>query len=32
MEHLDRINKIPDLIEPKVGELAKVYLEEEFEY
>lgn len=32
MEHLDRIKKIPDLIEPKIGELAKVYLEEEFEY
>jgi len=30
-EHLDRVKNLPDLIEPKPGELAEVYLEEEFE-
>jgi len=30
-EHLERIRKIPDLTEPKPGELAEAYLEEEFE-
>jgi len=30
-DHLEKIRKIPDLIEPKPGELAHVYLEEEFE-
>lgn len=30
-EHLERIRKIPGLVEPKPGELAEVYLEEEFE-
>ena len=29
--HLDRIRGIPDLREPKPGELATIYLEEEFE-
>lgn len=30
-EHLERIRKIPGLVEPKPGELAEIYLEEEFE-
>ena len=29
--HLDRIRRLPDLMEPKPGELATTYLEEEFE-
>jgi len=30
-KHLDNIIRLPDLKEPKPGELATVYLEEEFE-
>jgi len=30
-EHLDKLRKITDLVEPKPGELAAAYLEEEFE-
>ena len=30
-EHLERIRRIPDLKEPKPGELTTIYLEEEFE-
>lgn len=30
-KHLDRIKDMPELIEPKPGELAEAYLEEEFE-
>lgn len=30
-EHRARLEKIPDLMEPKPGELAEEYLEEEFE-
>ena len=29
-KHLDRIKRIPDAVEPKPGELTRVYLEEEF--
>jgi AbrB family looped-hinge helix DNA binding protein len=29
--HVNKIKKIPTIIEPKPGELSKVYLEEEFE-
>jgi len=30
-EHLDKLRKVTDLVEPKPGELAVTYLEEEFE-
>ncbi|MCD6536721.1 MAG: hypothetical protein J7K49_06815 [Thaumarchaeota archaeon] len=30
-KHVERINRVDDLIEPKPGELASIYLEEEFE-
>ena len=30
-EHLKRLEKVPDLREPKPGELSGTYLEEEFE-
>jgi AbrB family looped-hinge helix DNA binding protein len=30
-DHLNRIKNVPDLIEPEPGELAKVFLEVEFE-
>ena len=30
-KHLNRVKDIPDLVEPEPGELAKAYLEEEFE-
>lgn len=29
-KHLDRIKRISDAVEPKPGELTRVYLEEEF--
>lgn len=31
-KHLDRMKEMPNLIEPKPGELAEAYLEEEFEF
>ena len=30
-KHLNKIKNIPNLLEPKPGELAKTYLEKEFE-
>ena len=30
-DHLDKLRRITDLVEPKPGELAATYLEEEFE-
>jgi len=30
-DHLNRIKNVPDLIEPEPGELAKIFLEVEFE-
>ena len=30
-KHVERINRVDDLIEPKPGELATIYLEEGFE-
>ena len=30
-DHLDKLGRITDLVEPKPGELAVTYLEEEFE-
>ncbi len=30
-DHLDKLRRITDLVEPKPGELAVAYLEEEFE-
>lgn len=29
--HVEKVRKIPDALEPMLGELAKVYSEEEFE-
>ncbi len=31
IEHVKKIKEIPNALEPKPGEIAKVYLEEEFE-
>ena len=30
-DHLDKLKRVKDLVEPKPGELAATYLEEEFE-
>ena len=30
-DHLDKLKMVKDLVEPKPGELAATYLEEEFE-
>ncbi len=30
-EHVEKLSKLPNLVEPEPGELVEVYLEEEFE-